>query len=148
MGWRDTTEQRFVSTSRQTEPHISDRSADPPVATSTPASPAPHYSTNVGDSLPGQRQLELQGAHNRHKQIHGAKAGKTVKLMKETDARTLVEDNSSAYLQAGGDHQAIRSGHYRRDQAFVDEYVNNALNAGKMFVDKALPTVGFLSPLP
>jgi hypothetical protein len=35
-------------------------------------------------------------------------------------------------MQAGGDHQAAKSAHYRRDQAAVDE----AVNAGKMFVDK------------
>ena len=44
----------------------------------------------------------------------------------------VLEDNSSVCMQAGGDHQAAKSGHYRRDQAYVDEYVN----AGKMFVDK------------
>ena len=36
-------------------------------------------------------------------------------------------------LQAGGDSQAAKSCHYRRDQANVDEFVN----AGKMYVDKA-----------
>ena len=49
-----------------------------------------------------------------------------------TGAVKVLEDNSSVCLQAGGDHQAMKSGHYRRDQAYVDEYVN----AGKMFVDK------------
>ena len=43
-----------------------------------------------------------------------------------------LEDNSSVVLQAGGDSQAAKSSHYRRDQAYVDEYVN----AGKMYVDK------------
>ena len=43
-----------------------------------------------------------------------------------------LEDNSSVVLQAGGDSQAAKSSHYRRDQAYVDEYVN----AGKMHVDK------------
>ena len=49
-----------------------------------------------------------------------------------TGSVRVLEDNSSVCLQAGGDHQAMKSGHYRRDQAYVDEYVN----AGKMFVDK------------
>ena len=44
----------------------------------------------------------------------------------------VLEDNSSVCLHAGGDHQAMKSGHYRRDQAYVDEVVN----AGKIFVDK------------
>jgi hypothetical protein len=44
----------------------------------------------------------------------------------------ICEDNSACVLQSGGDHQAARSGHYRRDQAAVDEVVN----AGKVFVDK------------
>ena len=43
-----------------------------------------------------------------------------------------LEDNSSVVLQAGGDSQAAKSSHYRRDQAYIDEYVN----AGKMYVDK------------
>ena len=43
-----------------------------------------------------------------------------------------LEDNSSVVLQAGGDSQASKSSHYRRDQAYVDEFVN----AGKMYVDK------------
>ena len=43
-----------------------------------------------------------------------------------------LEDNSSVVLQAGGDSQAAKSSHYRRDQAYVDEYVN----AGEMYVDK------------
>ena len=43
-----------------------------------------------------------------------------------------LEDNASVCLQSGGDSQAAKSGHYRRDQAYVDEFVN----AGKMYVDK------------
>ena len=43
-----------------------------------------------------------------------------------------LEDNASVVLQAGGDSQAAKSCHYRRDQAYVDEFVN----AGKMYVDK------------
>ena len=50
-----------------------------------------------------------------------------------------LEDNSSVVLQAGGDSQAAKSSHYRRDQAYVDEYVN----AGKMHVDKVDCAVGF-----
>jgi hypothetical protein len=44
----------------------------------------------------------------------------------------ILEDNSACVMQAGGDHQAAKSAHYRRDQAAVDE----AVNAGKIFVDK------------
>ena len=44
----------------------------------------------------------------------------------------VLEDNSSCVIQAGGDHQNFRSGHYRRDQATVDEMVNS----GRMFLDK------------
>jgi hypothetical protein len=44
----------------------------------------------------------------------------------------ILEDNSACVMQAGGDHQAAKSAHYRRDQAAVDE----AVNAGKVFVDK------------
>jgi len=44
----------------------------------------------------------------------------------------VLEDNSACVIQAGGDHQAFRSGHYRRDQATVDELVNS----GRMFLDK------------
>ena len=90
VGWRDPTEQRLVSTSTQTEPHVSDPSTNSHTAPSNPTLPAPNYPTNVGDSLSGQRQLELQGVHNRHKQTHGVKAGRSVQLMKETDARALV----------------------------------------------------------
>ena len=44
----------------------------------------------------------------------------------------ICEDNAAVTLQAGGDSQGARSGHYRRDQAAIDE----AVNAGKVFVDK------------
>ena len=44
----------------------------------------------------------------------------------------ICEDNAAVTLQAGGDSQGARSGHYRRDQAAIDEVVN----AGKVFVDK------------
>ena len=43
-----------------------------------------------------------------------------------------MEDNQAVCLQAGGDHQAAKSAHYRRDQASVDE----AVNAAKIYVDK------------
>ena len=43
-----------------------------------------------------------------------------------------LEDNQAVCLQAGGDHQAAKSAHYRRDQASVDE----AVNAAKIYVDK------------
>ena len=44
----------------------------------------------------------------------------------------ICEDNAAVTMQAGGDSQGARSGHYRRDQAAIDEVVN----AGKIFVDK------------
>ena len=43
----------------------------------------------------------------------------------------LMEDNQAVFLKAGGDHQAAKSAHYRRDQASVDE----AVNAAKIYVD-------------
>ena len=49
-----------------------------------------------------------------------------------TGSTRVLEDNQAVCLQAGGDHQAAKSAHYRRDQASVDE----AVNAAKIYVDK------------
>ena len=49
-----------------------------------------------------------------------------------TGSTRVLEDNQAVCLQAGGDHQAAKSAHYRRDQASVDE----AVNAARIYVDK------------
>ena len=49
-----------------------------------------------------------------------------------TGSTRVLEDNQAVCQQAGGDHQAAKSAHYRRDQAYVDE----AVNAAKIYVDK------------
>ena len=74
VGRRDKSERNSVSISTQTEP-LSDIvdgiSITPPIATSTPKQPeqlVPRYTTNVGDSLSGQRQLELHNGHGRNTQ--------------------------------------------------------------------------------
>ena len=43
---------------------------------------------------------------------------------------TVYEDNSSAVIQSGGDHQSSKSAHYRRDQCTIEEMVRS----GKMWV--------------
>ena len=143
VGRRDKSERAAVSMSTQTEPtcnavddgsiavddgsisptcdDVDHGSISPSMAASTPEQSTTRYATNVGDSFSGQRQLELQSGHGRTVQSHGVKAGKRVKLMKETDARALVAaalGNDDVIFHWDMDHEKeddskIRFNYYR-----------------------------------
>ena len=124
VGRRDRLERSTISMSTQTEhtcDAVDDGSISPSRAASTPEQSTPRYATNVGDSFSGQRQLELQSGHGRTMQSHGVKAGKRVKLMKETEARALVAaalGNDDVIFHWDMDHEKeddskIRFNYYR-----------------------------------